>query len=120
MLVSDWLIPTEIIWPDGGIHSLYPGMITHLEPEETEMLWPLIANLERGEDGEALRAAIEDVRRAHNPGVNLKKRIGWSDVDNEDDNDADESDDSDNEDDNDSDESDNSGESDIDKNDSTA
>lgn len=111
----------EITWRNGGIYSLYPGMITHLEPEETEMLWPLIANWERGEDREALQAAIEDVWRAHNPGVKLKKGFtGWSDIDNEDDNDADKSDDSDNEDDDDNDESDNSGESDIDKNDSTA
>ena len=111
----------EIIWTDYGIYSLYPGMITHLEPEESEMLWPLIAILERGEDWEVLEAAIEDVWRAHNPGVKLKKGFnGWAHFDNEDDNDSDESDDSDNEDDNDNDESDNSGESDIDRNDSTA
>ena len=45
-------------------------------PEESEMLWPLIEKWEdtgRQKDLDALQAALEEVWRAHNPGVELRE-----------------------------------------------
>ena len=63
----------EVIHEKYGYQGANTSTITHLKPEESEMLWPLIEKGEetgRDEDWEALEAAFESVWIAQDPGFN--------------------------------------------------